>query len=66
MTAFWVIGGVYESTRFEKLVEGAAEERLGPFGSYEEAERAWAKISWQHVDHATTRYRIVAEEDAAA
>lgn len=66
MTAFWVVGGEYESTRFERIAGGGREERHGPYASYDEAEREWARLSWARVDNCNVRYRIVEERDAAA
>ncbi len=59
MPVYWVVGGEYASTRFEQTAEGAMEERLGPFDSYEAAKKAWMSSSWSHVDQCLYRYRII-------
>jgi hypothetical protein len=61
MTAFWVIGGEYVDTRFERLA--GAFERYGPFRTRAEAEREWRGRSMARIDQALVRYTIV--EDAA-
>ena len=55
--SFWVIGGAYADTGFQR-VAGAAEERFGPYTSYAEAFKLWSRLAWQTVDDAHTRYRI--------
>jgi hypothetical protein len=58
---YWVVGGEYTDTDFRQVVDGGAEERLGPFDSYQAAHASWAARSWATVDSATRRYRIVEE-----
>jgi|TARA_R100001224_G_scaffold63007_1_gene37704 hypothetical protein len=55
---YWVVGGEYETTDFEKPV-GGEEERHGPFATFKDAEKAWSKLAWQHVDNCNCRYRVV-------
>ncbi|MEQ5775304.1 MULTISPECIES: hypothetical protein [unclassified Thalassospira] len=55
---YWVVGGEYEDTEFEKPV-GGSEERHGPFASFEQAEKEWSKLAWQNVDNCNCRYRVV-------
>jgi Domain of unknown function (DUF4170) len=62
MTRWWVVGGEYESTRFELLAPGKTEERYGPFDAYEAAHRKWAERAWATVDDAHARFRIVRED----
>jgi hypothetical protein len=64
MARFWVIGGEYADTRFERPAEGAEERRYGPFASYEDAKAEWARLAWASVDNAHCRFRIE-QEDAA-
>ncbi len=61
MSEFWVVGGVYENTRFEQLIQGVSEERHGPYWSYRDAEREWQRLSWREVDKCHVRYQIVEE-----
>lgn len=61
MRRFWVVGGDYADTNFDRIQGGSAEERIGPFATYEEAKVAWQKRAWETVDHAHARYRIEEE-----
>jgi len=56
---YWVIGGEYADTGFQRIAPGQKEERMGPFHSYADAYAAWQKASWRHVDQCYFRYRIV-------
>lgn len=53
---YWVVGGVYKSTRFDDPEQ--REERFGPFASYAEAFAEWSRLAWRTVDDAHARYRI--------
>ncbi len=55
---YWVVGGIYTDTSFRATVDGAAEERLGPFASYDQALTAWRGRAWSTVDNAHARFRI--------
>ena len=57
-TEFWVVGGVYKTTDFTETADGSPEERIGPFGSYEDAKGIWQKKAWASVDDAHSRWRI--------
>jgi hypothetical protein len=63
---YWVVGGEYSDAGFREIAPGKAEERLGPFETYEEAHKAWAARAWATVDDALTRFRIVGDADEAA
>ncbi|MEQ8602341.1 MAG: DUF4170 domain-containing protein [Marivibrio sp.] len=54
---FFVVGGEYTDTDFQAIKPGT-EERLGPYASYEEAERVWKQKSMAAIDDAYVRYRI--------
>lgn len=56
--AWWVVGGEYADTGFDRMAEGKTEERHGPFDDYAEAQAEWQRLSWQHIDDAHMRYRI--------
>ena len=58
---FWVLGGDYADTGFRTLAEGASEERIGPFDTYDKAHKSWQAKAWATVDSCTKRYRIVEE-----
>lgn len=55
---FWVIGGIYTDTGFHQLADGAAEERHGPYESYDEAQAKWRERAMATVDDAYARFRI--------
>lgn len=58
MQQFWVVGGKYKDTTFEEIAPGQEQEKLGPFKSYEEAEKTWASKAWSSVDDCYIRYEI--------
>ncbi len=58
MARYWITGGTFASTDFNRLAPGAEDFRIGPFVTYEEAECAWAELSWQHIDECNTRFVI--------
>lgn len=63
---FWVVGGVYDSTDFDKANN---EGKYGPFATYEEAKKEWQRLAWETVDDANARFRIEEKQvgsDAAA
>ncbi len=61
MRKYWVIGGEYASTAFDKFAPGKSEERYGPYASLAEARAQWQRVSWQRVDNCNVRYSIVEE-----
>jgi len=63
---YWVVGGEYTDTHFSQVVDGTAEERLGPFDDYRAAHGAWQSRAWATVDNAHKRYRIVEEAGPSA
>ena len=62
MARYWVIGGEYTDTSFSTIAGGAPERRHGPFATYEAAKAEWARLAWENVDDAHSRFRIVEEE----
>ena len=56
--SYWVIGGTYENTKFEKLKHGENLKKFGPFNSYTEAKKKWDKLSWENVDNCFVRFVI--------
>ncbi len=62
MAQFWVVGGEYDSTRFQHMAGGGKPFRAGPFRSYEEALRKWAELAWQSVDACNVRFHIETDE----
>ena len=64
MKKYWVVGGEYASTAFDKMAPGKTEERHGPYTSLKDARAQWQRLSWQKVDNCNVRYRI--EEENAA
>lgn len=65
MARYWVIGGEYADSSFDRLAPGAREERYGPFASYEDAYRVWQARARATIDDALVRFRIVEESKAA-
>jgi hypothetical protein len=63
MARYWVVGGEYTDTRFERLAPGTRAERLGPFATYGEAYEVWQARARATVDNALIRYRIVEESE---
>jgi hypothetical protein len=61
MARYWVVGGEYADTTFERMADGKPEERIGPFDSYEAAKAVWQARAWATVDNAHARYRIEEE-----
>jgi len=61
MKRFWVVGGLYADTGFDRIAEGGREERIGPFTDYAGAKAAWQKRAWETVDSANARFRIEEE-----
>ena len=56
--SYWVIGGTYKNTKFEKLKDGENLKKFGPFNSYIEAKKKWDKLSWENVDNCFVRFVI--------
>jgi hypothetical protein len=61
MAKFWVVGGVYADTKFDRMADGGPEARFGPFENHADAKAEWQRRAWSTVDDAHARYRI--EED---
>ena len=57
-SAYWVVGGTYTTMDFTTVAEGGAEERIGPFATYQDALDAWRGKAWDTVDDGFVRYRI--------
>ncbi len=55
---YWVVGGTYTDTNFRQTVGGVAEERLGPFVTYDAALEAWRGKAWATADDGHVRFRI--------
>ncbi|HEX2580360.1 MAG TPA: DUF4170 domain-containing protein [Dongiaceae bacterium] len=61
--SWWVVGGTYTDTSFTICASPEGEQWHGPYASEEEAKQAWARLSWQNVDDALTRFRIQTTSD---
>lgn len=61
MKKYWVVGGLYADTNFDRIQDGGKEQRLGPFNSYDEAKAEWQRQAWSTVDMANARFRIEEE-----
>lgn len=62
MKRYWVVGGEYSDTSFKHFASGTAEIRLGPFTTYEEAQKVWSGRAWATVDDAHSRFSILTED----
>lgn len=65
MARYWVIGGEYADTSFERIAGGGPEARHGPFATREQALAEWQRLAWLTVDNAHARYRIEQEAEPA-
>ena len=54
---FWVVGGEYHDTDFNRLTGPA--EALGPYADYDAAYKEWERRSLEMKRHAHVRYTIV-------
>jgi len=61
MQRFWVVGGLFADTNFDKMLPDQQLERWGPFSTYAEAKAVWQKRAWETVDQANARFHIVEE-----
>jgi hypothetical protein len=61
MKNYWVVGGLYADTRFDRMQDGGKEKKYGPFKTYEEAKAEWQRRAWESVDSACARFRIEEE-----
>jgi hypothetical protein len=56
---YWVVGGEYADTKFDRAAAGKSLERHGPFASYDEAHHVWSARAWATVDDCNCRFRLV-------
>jgi hypothetical protein len=61
---FWVIGGEYTDTAFERLVDGTGQV-LGPYASYDEARAVWQDRAVATRSRALMRFNIAREGPSA-
>ena len=54
---FYVVGGEYEDTTFQKIATGQTEQRFGPF-TEKEALDTWRGLTGKTVDNALVRYFV--------
>jgi hypothetical protein len=55
---YWVIGGEYEDTSFQRIAGGKPKERHGPFATREEAMACWRTKAMSTVDNACVRFHL--------
>lgn len=60
--AYYVVGGEYADTTFQKLVKPAPV--MGPYEDYYQAYEAWRARAMETVDQAYARFHIVQTVDA--
>jgi len=61
---FWVIGGEFETTAFDRVLEGT-QQILGPFECRDKAKQAWEKVAVETSSICNARFTIVQEGSAA-
>ncbi len=59
---YWVIGGEYTDTAFDRMVEGT-ERVMGPFGDRQRALQVWQRMADETRSNCHARFTI-AEETA--
>lgn len=57
---FWVIGGEFENTAFDKVLDGT-QRVVGPFRDHGEAKRAWEALATETRSICNARFTIVRE-----
>jgi hypothetical protein len=57
---FWVIGGEFENTTFERVLEGT-QKVIGPFSDHGEAKQAWEHLATETRSICNARFTIVRE-----
>ena len=57
--AYWVVGGEYIDTKFDRVAAGKSLERHGPYATYQEAHDVWASRAWATVDDCNCRFRVL-------
>jgi hypothetical protein len=62
---YWVIGGEYADTAFERVISGT-ERILGPYLCPDEARRAWEHVAVETRSICLARFTIVREGSVAA
>lgn len=55
---YYVTGGEYTSTKFDKLQDGVDLEIFGPYNNYDDALKKHQERAWQTVDNCLARYTI--------
>ena len=63
-TRFWIVGGEYQDTGFDTLVEGTAR-MVGPFTNRDQAMTAWRGLAEQTRSNALARFTIAREDGRA-
>ncbi|MDF1794883.1 MAG: hypothetical protein P1U88_23450 [Thalassobaculaceae bacterium] len=62
---YWVIGGEYANTAFDRVIEGT-ERILGPYLCRDEAHKAWEEVAVATRSICLARFTIVQEGARAA
>ena len=63
--SFYVVGGEYEDTTFQKLAAGQENVKLGPYDE-REALKIWRGLTGKSVDNALIRYFVMHETELAS
>lgn len=59
-TKYWIVGGEYSDTSFDRLLDGTAEVK-GPFATRESAMDEWRRLASATKASCHTRYTIAEE-----
>ncbi|MBM3491549.1 MAG: hypothetical protein FJX68_14100 [Alphaproteobacteria bacterium] len=57
---YWIVGGEYTDTRFERLIEGS-ERPMGPYASREVALGTWRRLAADTKANCHARHTIAEE-----
>lgn len=59
-TKYWIVGGEYVDTSFDRLLDGTAEV-MGPYATRETALNEWKRLASETKANCHTRYTIAEE-----
>lgn len=60
---FYVVGGIYQNTKFQALAPGEELQVFGPYPSHAKADEVWRDKSFALVDNAMARYTVLSEHE---
>lgn len=60
---FYVVGGIYQNTKFQALAPGEELQVFGPFDTHAKADEVWRDKSFALVDNALARFTVLSEHE---